>query len=194
MVESQVFQGTGSMTGLYAYAYQIAVNNVTDVNGQPTSVNSASLAFNATPTPASLTANTTPSSVYVVKDGPVGSIDLPQAAPGMQIQTPTSVAWMPGSKTGALTFQYLDATKNTGPLAAGSNSATIIVLTNQPYVNQPVSLQNANPQIAIGMAYSAQGGEIHEVPVPEPATALAWAGMIGAVALVRHVRRNRQAA
>ncbi len=64
------------------------------------------------------------------------------------IQTPTSVAWMPGTKTGALTFQYLDATKNTGPLQAGANSATIVVLTNQPYVNQPVSLQNANPQIA----------------------------------------------
>ncbi|MGA8347550.1 MAG: hypothetical protein WB773_06975 [Isosphaeraceae bacterium] len=27
-VESQVFQGTGSAAGLYAYAYQIAVNNV----------------------------------------------------------------------------------------------------------------------------------------------------------------------
>ena len=48
------------------------------------------------------------------------------------IQTPTSVAWMPGSKTGALTFQYLDASQNTGPLQAGANSATIVVLTNQP--------------------------------------------------------------
>ena len=51
MVESQVFQGTGPATGLYAYAYQIAVNNVSDTNGEPTSVNSAALAFNATPTP-----------------------------------------------------------------------------------------------------------------------------------------------
>src|SRR4051794_13826314 len=47
LVESQVFQGTGAATGLYAYAYQIAVNNVSDKSGQPTSVNSASLAFNA---------------------------------------------------------------------------------------------------------------------------------------------------
>jgi hypothetical protein len=194
VVQSQVFQGTGAAAGLTAYAYQIAVNNVTDVSGQPTSVNSASLAFNATPTPASFATNVTPSAVAVVNDGKVGSIDLPTAAPGSVIQTPTSVAWMPGTKTGALTFQYLDATKNTGPLAAGSNSATIVVFTNQPYVTQPVSLQNANPQIAYGMAYSAQGGDIHEVPVPEPATALAWAGMIGAVALVRHVRKNRQAA
>ena len=65
MVDSQVFQGTGAAAGLYAYAYQIAVNNVSDVNGQPTSINSASLAFNGTPTPASFTAGGTPSSVYV---------------------------------------------------------------------------------------------------------------------------------
>ena len=52
MVDSQVFKGTGAAAGPYAYAYQIAVNNVSDVNGQPTSVNSATLAFNSTPTPA----------------------------------------------------------------------------------------------------------------------------------------------
>jgi hypothetical protein len=194
MVDSQVFQGTGPAGGLYAYAYQIAVNNVSDVNGQPTSINSASLAFNGTPTPASFTAGGTPSSVYVVSDGQVGGINLPQAAPGSVIQTPTSVAWMPGSKTGALTFQYLDASQNTGPLQAGANSATIVVLTNQPYTTQPVSLQNANPEITYPTAYSAQGGTIQEVPVPEPATALAWAGVIGAVALVRRFRGNRQAA
>ena len=119
MVESQVFQGTGAATGLYAYAYQIAVNNVSDTNGQPTSVNSATLAFNATPTPASFTTGGTPSSVYVVTDGQVGGINLPQAAPGSVIQTPTSVAWMPGSKTGALTFQYLDADPEHRPAAGG---------------------------------------------------------------------------
>jgi hypothetical protein len=195
MVQSQVFQGTGSATGLYAYAYQIAVNNVTDVNGQPTSVNSATLAFNATPAVASLSGAAAPgSATYVISDGKVGSIDLPQAAPGSVIQSPTSVAWMPGSKTGSLTFQYLDATKNSGPLQPGSNSATIVVLSTQPYVNQPVSLQNANPQITYPTAYSAQGGDIHEVPVPEPTTVLAWAGMIGAVALARRTRKARAAA
>lgn len=195
-MESQVFQGTGKAAGLYAYAYQIAVNNVTDTNGQPTSVNSASLAFNATPTPASFgtAATGTPSATYVIKDGTVGNLDLPTAAPGSVVQIPTSVAWMPGTKTGALTFQYLDATKNTGPLQAGANGATIVVLTTQPYVNQPVSLQNANPQTSYPSAYSAQGGDIHEVPVPEPTTMLAWAGMIGAAAMARRVRRVRAAA
>ena len=109
-------------------------------------------------------------------DGQVGGINLPQAAPGSVIQTPTSVAWMPGTKTGSLTFQYLDATQNTGPLQAGANSATIVVLTTQPYTTQPVSLQNADPQTVYPQAYSAQGGTIQQVPVPEPATALAWAG------------------
>jgi hypothetical protein len=197
MVESQVFQGVGKAAGLYAYAYQIAVNNVADASGQPTSVNSASLTFNATPTPANFSgaAGGGPgSATYVVSDGAIGGINLPQAAPGSVIQTPTSVAWMPGTKTGALTFQYLDATKNAGPLQAGGSSATIVVLTDQPYVNKPVSLQNANPQIQYPSAYSAQGGDIHEVPVPEPSTVLAWAGMIGAVALVRRVRQSRAAA
>jgi hypothetical protein len=195
MMSSQVFQGTGAATGLYAYAYQIAVNPVSDVNGQPTSVNSASLAFNATPVPANFTgSNGIGSSVYVVNDGKIGSIDLPTAAPGSVIQSPASVAWMPGTKTGSLTFQYLDATKNTGPLQGGANSATIVVLTNHPYTNQPVSLQNANPQITYPTAYSAQGGDIHEVPVPEPTTVLAWTGMIGAIALVRQVRKSRKAA
>ncbi|QEH33614.1 hypothetical protein OJF2_21180 [Aquisphaera giovannonii] len=195
-MESQVFKGKDgtSASGLYAYAYQIAVNNVSDVNGQPTSVNSASFAYNATPVPAALTAGATPSAVYVSKDGQIGGLDLSQAGTGSVIQTPTSVAWMPGSKTGALTLQYLDAAKGTGPLPAGSNSATVIVLSNQPFTTQPVSLQNANPQIAYPSAYSAQGGEISEVPVPEPAAVLAWAGMIGAAALVRRTRKARAAA
>ncbi len=193
VVESQVFQGTGAAAGLYAYAYQIAVNNVSNTSGQTSSVNSASLSFNGTPTLAPFGAGGTKSAVYVVSDGQVGGINLPQAAPGSVIQTPTSVAWMPGSKTGALTFQYLDAAQNTGPLQAGANSATIVVLTTQPYTTQPVSLQNADPQITYPTAYSAQGGVIQEVPVPEPTTALAWAGMIGAVALVRQVRKSRKA-
>jgi hypothetical protein len=194
LVASQVFQGTGAATGLYAYAYQIAVNNVLDTSGQQTSVNSASLTFNATPTPGAFKTGATPSATYVITDGAIGGINLPQAAPGSVIQSPTSVAWMPGTKTGSLTFQYLDATKNTGPLQAGANSATIVVLSTQPYVNEPVSLQNANPQIAYPTAYAAQGGTIQEVPVPEPSTVLAWAGIIGAVALVRQIRRNRKAA
>jgi hypothetical protein len=118
VVESQVFQGHNAAAGLTAYAYQFDVNNVHDNNNQATSVNSASLTFNATPLPANLGTGST-SAAYLVTDGPVGAIDASKAAPGFQIQTPASIAWQPGVATGSLTFQYLNATSTTGPLEAG---------------------------------------------------------------------------
>jgi hypothetical protein len=194
VVESQVFQGTGTYQGLTAYAYQFGVNNVTDSSNQPTSVNSASLQFNATPNPVDLGAGKA-SAVYAITDGKVGNIDLPAAAPGAQIQIPSSVAWQPGTTTGALTFQYLDATTNTGPLEAGAKSGTIVVITSEPRTaTPPVSIQNANPQTGYPLAYAPTGGSIDQVPAPEPATILGWTSVVGALALVRRVRRNRQAA
>lgn len=194
VVQSQVFEGTGAAAGLYAYAFQFGVNNTSDVAGEPTSVNSAAMPFNATPVLTNfLDSSSAQYAAYVVRDGKIGGIDLPQAAPGSVIQSPTSLAWQPGAKTGALTFQYLDSTKNTGPLEAGAKSATVVVISNKPFTTQPVSLQNANPQTSYPVAYSATGGDIHQIPVPEPATALAWAGMIGAVALVHRMRRGRAA-
>jgi hypothetical protein len=194
VVESQVFQGSGKYAGLTAYAYQFGVNNVTDTNGQPTSVNSASLQFNATPNPVDL-GKGKDSAVYAITDGKVGSIDLPASAPGAKIQIPGSVAWQPGTTTGSLTFQYLDATTNTGPLEAGAKSGTIVVITSEPKTATPfVSIQNANPQIGYPQAYAPTGGTIDQIPAPEPATILGWTSVVGALALVRRVRRNRQAA
>jgi hypothetical protein len=195
VVESQVFTGKGAATGLYAYAYQFGVKNVSDGTGEPTSVNSASMIFNSTPVPAMLMGpKGGMSPTYVVTNGKVGQIDVPQAAPNSTVQTPSSIAWQPGSKTGSLTFQYLDATSNTGPLGAGAKSGTIIVLTNQPPTQQYVSLQNPNPQKVYPQAYSPVTGTISEIPAPEPATILGWTGVIGAIALARHVRRNRKPA
>ena len=79
VVESQVFQGTGNFSGLTAYAYQFGVNNVSDNSGQATSVNSASLQFNATPNPVDLGSGSN-AAVYAITDGKVGQIDLPAAA------------------------------------------------------------------------------------------------------------------
>ena len=63
-VQSQVFQGTGKLAGVYAYAYQFDVNpNVKDSTGQPIAVNSTAMYFNATPALANLT-NASPSAVY----------------------------------------------------------------------------------------------------------------------------------
>lgn len=196
-VQSQVLQGTGAFEGLYAYAYQFSVNNVNDIIDEPTSMNSASFLFNATPTRADLLGTGGDgSAVFVVKDGQIGGLSAPQAgnALGSVIRIPESVAWTPGSKTGALTFQYLDPTKDQGPLDAGATSGAIVVLTSQPYTTKPVSIQNPNPQITYPTAYVAEGGPIQEVPVPEPSTVLAWAGMLGAAAIAQRLRNRRKAA
>ncbi len=197
VVQSQVLKGTGAFEGLYAYAYQFGVNDVADVSGEPSSMNSASFLFNATPTRADLLGTGGDgSAVFVVKDGQVGGLSIPQAgiADGSVIRVPESVAWMPGTKTGALTIQYLDPAEDKGPLEAGATSSSIVVLTSQPFTTKPVSIQNPNPQITYPNAYISEGGPIQEVPVPEPSTVLAWAGMIGAAAIAQRLRNRRKAA
>ena len=192
-VESQVFQGQGAEAGLYAYAYQINVNNVQDSTSQPIGVNSTAMYFNATPTLASLVSGS-PSSVYVV-NGAIGGMSAPTLVGGAAV-SPSQILWQPGTTTGSLTFQYLDATSNNGPLMAGVNSGTIVVLSTQaPSSSQLyVSLQSPDPQNGYPLVYSPQTGTIAQVPAPEPATIIGWVGMIGAVAMVRRIRQNRQGA
>jgi len=194
VVESQVFQGTGTFGGLYAYAYQFGVNNVNDTaNNQPTSVNSASMLFNATPTAAALIPGGMPSATYVI-NGAVGSLNVPQAAPGYAVQVPSTITWIPGTNTGSLTFQYLNPTTNTGPLAAGATGETIVVLSTQaPGQKQYMSIQNPEPQNGYPQVDAPTPGPI-QAAAPEPATILAWAGVIGALAVARRVRRGRQSA
>jgi hypothetical protein len=191
-VESQVFQGTGAAQGLYAYAYQFGVNNVSDSTGQPTFVNSASMIFNATPVGTKFTGPLTYG--YTITNGQVGALNLPQAAPGMGVQIPSSLAWQPGTKTGSLTFQYLDPTSNSSPLAAGATSGTVVVISTQAPTTQYVSLQNPNPQSGTPpIAYSPLPGTIQQVPAPEPATVLGWTAMIGVLAVASRARRSRKA-
>ncbi len=195
VVESQVFTGTGAAQGTYAYAYQFGVNSAMDTSIQQlTSVNSASMLFNATPVGTDFTHTGSNTYAYVVTNGQVGGINLPAAAPNNIIQTPSSIAWLPSSTTGSLTFQYLNPTTNTGPLAAGALSGTIVVISTQPFTQQYVSLQNPEPQTLYPKAYSPTGGPIDQVPAPEPATVLAWAGVVACVAVGRRFRRHRAAA
>src|SRR5947199_6737047 len=49
VMQSQVFEGTGAATGLFAYAYQLGVHMVNDSDGNPVNVQSASWKFNSTP-------------------------------------------------------------------------------------------------------------------------------------------------
>jgi hypothetical protein len=191
VVESQVFAGTGAATGSYAYAYQFGVNDVKDTTGQPTNVNSASMYFNATPVVTDFTGKSATS--YVVTNGQVGSINLPQAAPGSVIQTPSSIAWNPGVTTGSLTFQYLNPATSTGPLQPGALSGTIVVISTQAPMTQPVSIQNPDPQIGYPSAYSPMPGTISPVPAPEPATILAWTSVLAALVVGRRYRRKHTA-
>ncbi len=202
VVQSQVFTGNQNtpFAGLTAYAYEFGVNNVSDTTGQPTYLNSAAMQFGSTPTPATFNGQT--SSVFVINDGPVGSLNVPQAAPGSTIQVPATVAWQPGTTTGSLTFQYLDPTTNAGPLQAGATGGTIVVLTNDKNLTTPqVSIQNPNPQVGpYPVAFAPTGGTISSVPqgsetgTPEPATIIGWTSVLGALALVRRVRRRGAAA
>jgi hypothetical protein len=195
-VESQVFQGQGAAAGLYAYTYQIDVNNVNDSTGQPIGVNSTAMYFNATPTlpPTSLVAGTAPSSVYLV-NAAIGGLNAPTTTGG-SVVGPSQIIWQPGTTTGSLTFQYLDSTSNTGPLAAGTDSGTIVVLSTQAPASSQllVSLQSPDPQNGYPQVYTPQAGTINPVPAPEPATLIGWVGMIGAAAIAHRIRRNRRAA
>jgi hypothetical protein len=194
VVESQVFTGKGAAAGTYAYAYQFGVNNAMDTSiQQPTSVNSASMLFNATPVGTDFTHMGKNTYAYVVTDGQVGGINVPQAAQGSVVQTPASIAWLPSSTTGSLTFQYLNPTTNTGPLGAGALSGTVVVISTQPFTQQFVSIQNPEPQTLYPKAYSPTGGPISQIPAPEPATVLAWAGVIAGVAIGRRFRRRNAA-
>jgi hypothetical protein len=193
-MESQVFQGTGAANGLYAYAYQVSVNDVNDSDGNPVNVQSTSFKFNATPVGTDFTNTGHNVFAYTVSDGTVGGLKPPVAASGQSILSPAQLAWQPNAKVGSLVASYVDPANNIPALNAGANSATFVVISDQPFTQQPVNVQSPNPQTgSITQVYSATGGDINPVPVPEPTTVLAWAGMAGAVALVRRVRRNRLA-
>ncbi len=197
VVESQVFTGNANTaaSGFYAYAYQFGVNSAMDTSIQQlTSVNSASMLFNATPVGTDFTHTGTNTFAYVVTNGQVGGINVPAAAPNNVVQVPASIAWLPSSTTGSLTFQYLNPSTNSGPLAAGALSGTVVVISSQPFTQQYVSVQNPEPQTLYPKAYSPSGGSIDQVPAPEPATLLAWAGVIAGVAVGRRFRRRQQMA
>src|SRR4051812_30609908 len=194
VMQSQVFEGTGAAAGLYAYAYQLGVNNVSDSDGNLVNLQSASWKFNATPVGSDFLHQGHNSYSYVVKDGPVGNMSTPVAAPGQTVLGPASLSWQPGTNVGSLVASFVDPAAQVPALNAGGNSATFVVITDHPFTTQPVNIQSPNPidpKSTLTETYSATGGAIQPVPVPEPSTVLAWAGMAGAVALVRRVRKNR---
>jgi hypothetical protein len=197
VMQSQVFQGVGAAAGDYAYAYQLGVNNVTDSSGNPVELQSASWKFNATPVGTNFENTANPVYAYTI-NGSVGSLNLPQAAPGQTVLSPSQITWAPNTNVGSLTASYVDPANGVPALGAGGNSATFVVISKQPFSQQFVNIQSPDP-IAAGSplttTYAATGGTISPVPagasIPEPATILLWSGMGGAVLLVRRVRKNR---
>lgn len=193
VVESQVFQGTGAAAGYYAYAYQLGVSNASSTTGEPIQVKAASWNFNATPQGTNLLGHGTTYG-YVVKDGTVGGLTAPSAPSGQAIQIPSTLSWQAGKTTGNLTAQYYDANTGASSLAAGNNGATFVVLTKQLFNTQLAGILSPDPQTgAPPSVYAPTGGPIEPIPIPEPATLLAWAGLAGGLALARRVRRARVA-
>jgi hypothetical protein len=188
LVESQVFKGIGSSEGVYAYAYQIAVNPTT-ANGEPVHVDSLSTTFGATPLGSDLNNSGQTAYGYVIKNGQVGGLNLSGT------QVPSSLSWQPGQTTGFIRAQYVDPASQTQSLAAGANSATFVLLSTQaPADVQPtVNIGGAAATTTNPVAYTAAGGTITPIPAPEPASVLAWAGMGAALLVVRRYRKARVA-
>jgi hypothetical protein len=189
LIQSQVFQGQGAASGLYAYAYQVAVNNQTDSGGSAVHVDSTSFKFNATPLGTNFATGGQTAYGYVISNGQVGGLNLSGT------QAPTNLSWEPSGSTGFIRAQYVDPTTQSPALAAGANSATFVLISNQlPSGTLPsVNVGGAAATTTVPVAYTTTPGAISPIPVPEPATWLAWSGMAAAVALVRRFRKTRVA-
>jgi hypothetical protein len=191
-ISSQVFSGGTAngvdATGLYAYAYQVSMNNVTNASGEPVHVDGSSWQFNATPTGTNLTGTGT-DFAYLV-NGAVGGLGTPSTG----TSSPT-LSWQSGKNIGSILATYADGSSTANPLAAGSTSATFVVLSTQPPASnfQYAGVLSSDPQTSAPAVYSPAAGSISPIPIPEPATVLAWAGMAGAVLLVRRTRKARLA-
>jgi len=198
VVRSQVFQGIGAAEGKYAYAYQVGVNPVKSGAGDSVYVDSLSYKFNDTPLGTDYLNTGKSVYGYTVSGGAIGGL-LGPAAAGETLQKPASLSWISNEVTGALRVHFVDPDTETPPLGAGSDSAALVVISDAPLpstvAKEFVNLQSDSPTTgSLTSVYAATGGDISPVPVPEPSTVLAWSGMIGAVALVRRVRKNRTTA
>lgn len=188
-IQSQAFKGTGDAAGTFAYAYKIAVQNVNDGSGNPVTVDSVAFKFNSTPLATDLTNAGSNTYSYLVTDGTVGGLNLPGT------QAPRTLSWSPGQTTGAIRAMYADPASQTSPLEAGSSSATFVLISNQDpsSIKPTVNIGSTVATVGAPQVYTTSLGDISPIPVPEPATWLAWSGMLAAVALVRQVRKARVA-
>lgn len=193
---SQVFAGGSAnganANGLYAYAYQVSLNNTTNASGEPVHVDGSSWQFNATPTGSNLTGAAGPSYAYQITNGAVGGLAAPTVTAGGSAVAPT-LSWQSGQNIGSVLATFANGTSGSSPLTAGETSATFVVLSSQPPSSnfQYAGVLSSNPQTSAPAVFSPTAGAISPVPIPEPTTVLAWAGMAGAVVLARRARKAR---
>lgn len=191
LIESQVFKYNGETANgspLYAYAYQVAVHP-TAAGGDPAHVDSLSFKFNATGLSADPNNATSPTYGYLISDGKVGDLNLSGT------QAPTSLSFQPDATSGYIRAQYVDPATGVGPIGPDTNSATFVLLSNKPPAATLPTVNVGGPEATVSLqkAYVPQPGTIEPAPVPEPATVLAWAGMLGAAAVARRARKARAA-
>src|SRR5262249_7449374 len=110
---------------------------------------------------------------------------------------PDSLSWTSdgpkGNLSGTLRANFVNAGTNVPPLNSGQDSATFVILSDQPFSTNFVNVTSNTPQTGgLTSVSAADGTVISPSPVPEPSTILAWTGMAGAVALVRRVRKHRK--
>jgi len=194
-IRSQVFEGYGAAAGKYAYAYQVGVNDVKSQAGDSVYVDSVSYKFNDTPEATNYLGLEKPVYGYTVSGGKSGVLLGPTGS-DQTLQKPASLSWISNEVSGALRVHFVDPDTQTPPLDAGSNSAALVVISDAPLpktvAKEFVNLQSDSPTTGgLTSVYAASGGNISQVPVPEPTTVLAWAGMMGAFAVVRRVRKGR---
>ena len=137
--------------------------------------------FNATPVGTDFTDTGTNTYAYVVTNGQVGGINVPTAAPGNVD---------PGPVVDRLAAQLDDRIADVpvpepdhqhGPARGRCHERHASWSSRRSRSRSSiVSLQNPEPQTLYPLAYSPTGGPIDQVPAPEPATVLAWAGVIAA--------------
>ncbi len=198
-ISSEVFQGKDgtAAAGLYAYAYQLSVNNATNsVSGEPVHVDSTSFQFNSTPTGTDFAGVGKQTYAYVITNGTVGGLNNVANPDGSTPLVPDSLSWQAGSKIGAIRADFVNPGSDSQALGAGNNSATFVVISSTPFSGQfqNAGVLSSDQQTGTNtVVYAPSGGTIQPVPVPEPTTILAWAGMAGAAVFVRRIRKKNAA-
>jgi hypothetical protein len=154
-------------------------------------IDGTSFIFNGNPVTTSVLGPN--GSAFMINDGNVGGLTpLPNGV------TPDSLSFQVtgtgSAATGALRANFVNPANDVPPLNPGDNSTTFVVLSSQPFSQSFVNVTSSTPQTgALTAVYAPDGTVISPSPVPEPSTILAWAGMVGAAALVRRVRKSRAA-